>query len=38
MTEDDFLLAYLADKIAQCEKNDIVSYSNFLDGRQRHGI
>ena len=35
MTEDDFLLAYLADKIAQCEKNDIVSYSNFLDGRQR---
>ena len=35
MTEDDLLLAYLADKIAQCEKNDIVAYSNFLDGRQQ---
>lgn len=35
MTEDDLLLAYLADKIAQCEKSDMISYSNFLDGRQR---
>lgn len=35
MSEDDLLLAYLEDKKAQCEKEEAVSYSYFLDSRQR---
>lgn len=35
MSEDDLLLAYLADKMAQCEKEEAVTYSYFLDSRQR---
>lgn len=35
MSEDGLLLAYLMDKMAQCEKEESVSYSYFLDSRQR---
>lgn len=35
MLEDDLLLAYLRDKLVQCDKEDAVSYSYFLDSRQR---
>lgn len=35
MSEDDLLLAYLADKIVQCEKEETISYSYFLTSRQR---
>lgn len=33
--EDALLYAFLADKISQCEKEQVVSYSYFLDARQR---
>lgn len=35
MKEDNILLAGIEDKIEQCRKKDIVSYSDFLDLRQR---
>ena len=35
MKEDEILFAFIRDKIVQCEEEDIISYSYFLDVRQR---